>query len=175
MGTAHTRAYAAVPAIYPELGVAPKLIMAADTAPARVDFATSTLGYAAGTTDYREVLADPRVEVVSICAPNFLHAEIGIAAAEAGKHYWIEKPAGRNLADTTALAAATDPGRRDQHGGLQLPARAGRGAPTELDRGGPAGPDHQPPGPILRRVLRRSARRAVVAVPAQAGRQRRPR
>ena len=107
MGTAHTRAYAAVPAIYPELGVAPKLIMAADTAPARVEFATSTLGYASGTTDYHDVLADPRIEVVSICAPNFLHAEIGIAAAEAGKHYWIEKPAGRNLNDTTALAAAT--------------------------------------------------------------------
>ena len=107
MGTAHTRAYTAVPAIYPELAVVPTLIMAADTAPARVDFATSTLRYAEGTTDYREVLADPRVDVVSICAPNFLHAEIGLAAAAAGKHYWIEKPAGRNLTETAALAEAT--------------------------------------------------------------------
>ena len=107
MGTAHTRAYTAVPAIYPELGVAPQLIMAADTAPARVDFATGVLGYGAGTADYREVLADPRIDVVSICAPNFLHAEIGMAAAAAGKHYWIEKPAGRNLAETAALAEAT--------------------------------------------------------------------
>jgi predicted dehydrogenase len=107
MGTAHTRAYTAVPGIYPELGVAPQLIMAADTAPARVEYATATLGYAEGTTDYREVLADPRIEAVSICAPNFLHAEIGIAAAEAGKHYWIEKPAGRSRTETAAVAAAT--------------------------------------------------------------------
>ena len=107
MGTAHTRAYTAVPSFYPELQIAPRLIMAADTAPARVDFATSTLGYRAGTTDYREVLEHPEVDVVSICAPNFLHAEIGMAAAAAGKHYWIEKPAGRNLAETSALAAAT--------------------------------------------------------------------
>ncbi len=64
MGTAHTRAYTAVPGIYPELGVAPQLIMAADTAPARVEYATATLGYAEGTTDYREVLADPRIEAV---------------------------------------------------------------------------------------------------------------
>jgi predicted dehydrogenase len=64
------------------------------------------LGYARGTTDYREVLADPEVDVVSICAPNFLHAEIGIAAAEAGKHFWIEKPVGRSYTETAAIAAA---------------------------------------------------------------------
>ena len=56
-------------------------MIAADTAPDRVEFARDVLGYSRGTTDYREVLADPEVDVVSICAPNFLHAEIGVAAA----------------------------------------------------------------------------------------------
>jgi predicted dehydrogenase len=106
MGQLHTRAYRNVPIVYPELGIKPELVIAADTAPDRVEFARDVLGYSRGTTDYREVLADPEVEVVSICAPNFLHAEIGIAAAEAGKHFWIEKPVGRSLEETARIEAA---------------------------------------------------------------------
>src|SRR5258705_3514010 len=111
MGQLHTRAYRSVPIVYPELGIKPELVVAADTAPDRVEFARDVLGYARGTTDYREVLADPGVDVVSICAPNFLHAEIGVAAAEAGKHFWIEKPVGRSLEETARIdAAATKAG-----------------------------------------------------------------
>src|SRR5690606_6211368 len=68
--------------------------------------ATDVLGYASTTADYREVLANPEVDVVSICAPNFLHAEIGVAAARAGKPFWIEKPVGRGAADTAAVRDA---------------------------------------------------------------------
>jgi predicted dehydrogenase len=46
------------------------------------------------------------VHAVSITAPNFLHREIGVAMAEAGKHIWIEKPAGLSAADTRAVAEA---------------------------------------------------------------------
>src|SRR4029078_812076 len=106
MGQLHTRAYRNVPIVYPELGITPELVIAADTAPDRVEFARAVLGFRRGTTDYREVLADPEVEVVSICAPNFLHAEIGVAAAEAGKHFWIEKPVGRSLEETARIEAA---------------------------------------------------------------------
>src|SRR3954468_20640189 len=84
MGKLHTRAYQAVPSVYLELGLRPRLVSAAETAPARVESAKDALGYARGTTDYREVLADSDVDVVSICAPNMLHREIGIAAAKAG-------------------------------------------------------------------------------------------
>src|SRR5690606_32730559 len=79
---------------------------AADTAEAARRVATDVLGYASTTADYREVLANPEVDVVSICAPNFLHAEIGVAAARAGKHFWIEKPVGRGAADTAAVRDA---------------------------------------------------------------------
>ena len=92
MGKLHSRAYQAVPYVYPELGLKTKLVIAADTEPSRVQFARDVLGYAEGTADYHDVLNHPDVDVVSICAPNFLHAEIGIAAAKAGKHFWIEKP-----------------------------------------------------------------------------------
>lgn len=108
MGKLHARAYSSVPYVYPELDIAPRLVVAADTEQSRVDFATSVLGFERGTTDYREVLNDPEVDVVSICAPNFLHAEMAIAAAEAGKHFWIEKPAGRSLAESAAIQAAVE-------------------------------------------------------------------
>ncbi|MFV0460979.1 MAG: Gfo/Idh/MocA family protein [Actinomycetales bacterium] len=106
MGKLHTRAYQSLPSVYPELGIKPRLVHAADTAPDRVEYATSVLGYERGSTDYRAVLADPEVDVVSICAPNMLHEEIGIAAARAGKPFWIEKPVGRDATETAAVAEA---------------------------------------------------------------------
>ncbi len=106
MGKLHTRAYQALPSVYPELGLAPRLVHAADTAPDRVAYATTVLGYERGSTDYRDVLADPDVDVVSICAPNVLHCEIGVAAAKAGKPFWIEKPVGRDVTETAEVAAA---------------------------------------------------------------------
>jgi predicted dehydrogenase len=105
MGKLHSRAYQALPVVYPELGIRPRLVHAADTAADRADYAREILGYARAGTDYREVLADPEVDVVSICAPNLLHREIGIAAARAGKPFWIEKPVGRDASDTAAVAA----------------------------------------------------------------------
>jgi predicted dehydrogenase len=106
MGKLHTRAYQALPTVYPELGARPRLVHAADTAPDRAEYARDVLGYARASTDYRMVLEDPEVDVVSICAPNMLHKEIGIAAAKAGKPFWIEKPVGRDATDTAAVADA---------------------------------------------------------------------
>jgi predicted dehydrogenase len=106
MGKVHSRAYQSVPVIYPELGVKTRLVIAADTASDRVEYAIQTLGYESGTLDYHDVLNHPDVDVVSICAPNFLHAEIGIAAAKAGKAFWIEKPVGRSAQETEAVQEA---------------------------------------------------------------------
>lgn len=106
MGKLHSRAYQAVPHVYPELKIRPRLVHAADTAADRAGYAREVLGYARAGADYRDVLADPDVDVVSICAPNMLHREIGVAAARAGKPFWIEKPAGRDAAETAEVAAA---------------------------------------------------------------------
>ncbi|HEX4250502.1 MAG TPA: Gfo/Idh/MocA family oxidoreductase [Pseudonocardia sp.] len=106
MGQLHSKAYRAVPATYPELGVRPVLVHAADTAPDRADYARDVLGYHRASADYRAVLDDAGVDVVSICAPNALHREIALAAAEAGKPFWIEKPAGRDAAETAEIASA---------------------------------------------------------------------
>lgn len=106
MGRLHTRAYRAIPVVYPELGLWPRLVHAADTAPDRAAYARDVLRYERSGTDYRDVLDDPEVEVVSICAPNHLHLEIAVAAAAAGKAFWIEKPVGRDAGETGEIAAA---------------------------------------------------------------------
>jgi predicted dehydrogenase len=106
MGKLHSRAYQALPVVYPELGLRPRMVHAADTAADRARYARDVLGYERCSTNYLDVLADPDVEVVSICAPTGLHAEIGVAAARAGKHFWIEKPVGRDASEARQVAAA---------------------------------------------------------------------
>ncbi|MCJ1673834.1 Gfo/Idh/MocA family oxidoreductase [Rathayibacter sp. VKM Ac-2929] len=111
MGRLHTRAYRAVPEHYPDLGVAVDLVSAADTDPGTRSLAEDVLGYRRTTADYREVLEEPEVDIVSICAPNFLHREVALAAAAAGKPFWIEKPMGRSAAESSEIArAAADAG-----------------------------------------------------------------
>ncbi len=60
----------------------------------------------AAYADWRDLLADPDLAAVSVTAPNFLHREIGVAVAEAGKHLWIEKPVGLTAADAIAVRDA---------------------------------------------------------------------
>ena len=57
-------------------------------------------------TDYRELLDDPAIDVVDICVPSALHAEVAIAALAAGKHVLCEKPLATSRADAAAILAA---------------------------------------------------------------------
>lgn len=86
----------------------PELVAVADDVPGRAEAAAEQFGFGSAVRDWREVLADPRVEAVSVTAPNFLHREIGVAVAEAGRHLWIEKPVGLTADDARAVAAAVD-------------------------------------------------------------------
>lgn len=104
MGRLHSRAYLATKQFFPELPRHPELVIAADPDGAGRTHAEGALGYRETTTDYRELLAHPDVDVVSICAPNFLHHEIALATIEAGKHFWIEKPMGRSASESREIA-----------------------------------------------------------------------
>ncbi|HZA84648.1 MAG TPA: Gfo/Idh/MocA family oxidoreductase [Actinomycetes bacterium] len=106
MGRVHTQAYARVLHHFPELTLAPELVTVADEAPGRAEEAAAQFGFAKATRDWRELAADPRVQAVSITAPNFLHREIGVAMARAGRHIWIEKPVGLSTDDARAVADA---------------------------------------------------------------------
>jgi predicted dehydrogenase len=106
MGRLHSKAYSSIRYAYPEAGFSTRLVIAADAVQANADYAVDVLGYERSTLDFREVLADPEVDVVSICAPNFLHREFALAAAEAGKPFWIEKPTGRDAGETRDIVEA---------------------------------------------------------------------
>ncbi|MER6012063.1 Gfo/Idh/MocA family protein [Streptomyces bluensis] len=106
MGRVHTQAYARVPHHFPHLAVRPELVTVAEEVPGRAEEAAAQFGFTTTARDWREVAADPRVQAVSITAPNFLHREIGVAMAEAGKHIWIEKPVGLTAEDARAVADA---------------------------------------------------------------------
>ncbi|MDQ1513200.1 MAG: hypothetical protein QOC59_1042, partial [Microbacteriaceae bacterium] len=108
MGRLHARSYRAVPERYPELDVAPRLVVASDTLASTAEEAVARLGFERSTVDYRAVVADSEVEVVSICTPNALHREVALAAAAAGKPFWIEKPMGRSAAESADIAAAAE-------------------------------------------------------------------
>ncbi|MFJ6834385.1 Gfo/Idh/MocA family protein [Streptomyces sp. NPDC091209] len=106
MGRVHTQAYARVLHHFPHLALRPELVAVADEVPGRADEAAARYGFATAVRGWREIATDPRVEAVSITAPNFLHREIGVAMAEAGKHIWIEKPVGLTADDARAVSDA---------------------------------------------------------------------
>jgi predicted dehydrogenase len=108
MGNVHSQAYRRVRAHYPDVDARARLVAAADEVGERARDAVERFGYERWTTDWRDVLEDPAVDAISICAPNVLHREIALAAAGAGKHVWIEKPVGRVPAETVEIADAAE-------------------------------------------------------------------
>jgi predicted dehydrogenase len=105
MGRVHTSSYRRVIEHFPDLGVRPRLVIAADVGEERRAHA-ERVGFEATSDDWRAVLDHPDVEVVSITLPNAMHREVALAAIAAGKHVWVEKPVGRGVEDTAAVAEA---------------------------------------------------------------------
>ncbi|EUJ32886.1 Gfo/Idh/MocA family protein [Listeria cornellensis] len=71
---------------------------------AKVDFGTPN---ASVYTDYKELLADKTIDVIHVCTPNISHAEISIAAMDAGKHVMCEKPMAKTTAEAQAMIDAS--------------------------------------------------------------------
>ena len=105
MGKAHSYGYTAAPVIRPR-GVQPRLTVMSGRNETAVRQAASALGFADWTTDWRELVASPEVDIVDICTPPGTHAEIITAAAAAGKAVICEKPLSVRLADAEAAVAA---------------------------------------------------------------------
>jgi predicted dehydrogenase len=108
LGDVHARAWGRLRHHYPDLPVTPRFVAVADSVPAARAAARRKHGFTTEYADWRDLLADPAVDVVSVTAPNALHREIGVAVAEAGKHLWIEKPVGLAPADAEAVADAVE-------------------------------------------------------------------
>lgn len=106
MGQVHSRAFARLLQHFPDSPLRPRFVAVADPDEGRRQQAETAYGCGSTFADWRELLGRDDIDVVSVCGPNFVHREIGSAVAESGRHLWIEKPAGRGLADTTAIAEA---------------------------------------------------------------------
>src|SRR3954447_14297613 len=76
-----------------------RLAAVADPAPGAAETLAAALGSGAAYTDPAEACADPAVEAVVIAAPARFHADLVVAAAQAGKHVFCEKPMALTLAD----------------------------------------------------------------------------
>lgn len=91
MGRAHSNAWRQAPRFFPlKAHVEMHTLCGRDTA--GVTTAARELGWQRVSTDWREVVEDPLIDIVDITTPNDSHAQIAIAAARAGKHVLCEKP-----------------------------------------------------------------------------------
>ena len=105
MGKCHALAFGAVKAVFPHVP-RPRLEMLADTTLERAQSSAEQFGFARATDDWRNLVEDPRVDVVSVTTPNSLHHEMALAAIAAGKHVYCEKPLGVTLGQAEEMAAA---------------------------------------------------------------------
>ena len=96
MGKAHSNAWKKLPyMMYPPPAI-PALTAICGRDAEAVAAAAQRFGYEKTYTDWREMIADPDVQILDNGGPNSIHAEPCIAAAEAGKHVMVEKPLARS-------------------------------------------------------------------------------
>ena len=107
MGKAHSQAYLRLAHHYPGLPKV-KLVAVAEPVAERQQDAMSRYGFERAVSDWRELLDDPSIQIVSITAPNAFHRELGEAFAKAGKHIWIEKPVGLTSEDAFGVHQAVE-------------------------------------------------------------------
>lgn len=107
MGRAHALAYRAVSGIFP-VELKPVLELVADNNPEARERAFRQMGFKRRTGDWRELVADPAVEIVSITTPNLVHREMALAAIAAGKHVHCEKPIAPTAEDARAMMEAAE-------------------------------------------------------------------
>ncbi|MEV0167141.1 Gfo/Idh/MocA family protein [Nonomuraea fuscirosea] len=112
MGRVHSQAWRSVGAFF-DLPLAPRMAVLSGRSKERTEAAAAQLGWDDVETDWRELVKRDDVQIVDICTPGDSHAEIAIAALQAGKHVLCEKPLANTVAEAEAMvaAAAAAPGK----------------------------------------------------------------
>lgn len=107
MGAAHSQGWRTAGRVF-DLPMRPAMNAVCGRDPVAVRAAAERLGWAAVETDWRALIARDDVDLVDICTPGESHAEIAIAALEAGKHVLCEKPLANSVVEARAMAAAAE-------------------------------------------------------------------
>lgn len=107
MGKAHAFAYRSALAAFPDIPV-PVLRMIADVNADSAAKAAHQYGFEKSSGDWRDLINDQTIDVVSITTPNTLHKEMALAAIVAGKHVHCEKPLSPTLRDSEEMMKAAE-------------------------------------------------------------------
>lgn len=105
IGRCHAIAYAQAPTLFPLKGKL-QLEYLAEINQELAERKAQEFGFNRATDDWRKLVADPNVDVVDICTPNFLHKEIALEAIKHGKHVYSEKPLALTAADAKEMVEA---------------------------------------------------------------------
>jgi len=108
MARTHSNSYRRVGNFFPELKYQPVLKIVCGRNSDRVEAFAEQWGFESTETDWKEVIGSNDIDAVDICTPNHLHAEIAIAAAEAGKIILCEKPLARNVTEGQKMVDAVE-------------------------------------------------------------------
>lgn len=108
MGRAHAHALITLAHMTGPPTIAPRLVAVAGRDGSALAATAQRFGFGRFTTDWRDAVTDPGVDVVLVLTPNHLHAEQAVAAARAGKHVVCEKPLARDAAEAAAMLAAAE-------------------------------------------------------------------
>ena len=108
MGRTHSNAYKRVGDFFPELKYKPILKAVCARNEERLKAFAEQWGYESVETDWRKLIARDDIDAIDICTPNNMHAEIAIAAAEAGKMVLCEKPLARTVAEAQPMVDAIE-------------------------------------------------------------------
>ncbi len=107
MGRTHSNAFANANRFF-ELDYQPVLKAICARNPTVAEGFAANWGYDAFETDWRDLVSREDVDLIDVASPNDTHAEIAIAAAQAGKMVMCEKPLGRNAAEAGKIVAAVE-------------------------------------------------------------------
>lgn len=108
MGKAHSFGFRNSASIFPNLEAIPVMKAICGRQLSQVKQAAEELGWESYETDWRQLISRDDIDLVDITTSNDSHAEIAIAAAQAGKHIFCEKPMAMNVAEARLMLAAAE-------------------------------------------------------------------
>lgn len=111
MGKAHSNGWRNVHAAFDTRPI--RMHTLVGTNPETTEANAKQYGWAHASTDWQAVVNDPDIDIVDICTPGYLHAEMGLAALKSGKNVIVEKPLANTLDEAQEMVAEAQSAARN--------------------------------------------------------------